>query len=130
MATPNIAPSVVHLYNSTRIPPALQFPAQALPAITQLELAAVCSLRNRARQLEGQVMEAEQSIRVRLESGSDVEEGERSVGLKESFRRNVSWREVSERLADRLYGNGKADGYCERVLRSTRPSRTVSLVLL
>lgn len=131
MATTNIAPSVVPLYSSTRIPTALQFPAPvALQPITQLELGAVLSLRNRARQLEEQIAEAEQCIRARLESGVDVEEGERSVGLKENFRRNVSWREVSERLADRLYGNGKGDGYCERVLRSTRPSRTVSLTIL
>ena len=130
MATTNIAPSVVRLYSSTRIPTALQFPAPAAQPITQLELSAILSLSNRARQLEEQITEAEQSIRARLGAGSDVEEGERSVGLKESFRRNVSWREVSERLADRLYGNGKGDGYCERVLRSTRPSRTVSLVLL
>jgi len=95
-----------------------------------LELSAILSLSNRARQLEEQITEAEQSIRARLGAGSDVEEGERSVGLKESFRRNVSWREVSERLADRLYGNGKGDGYCERVLRSTRPSRSVSLTIL
>jgi hypothetical protein len=49
--------------------------------------------------------------------------------LKESSRRSVAWRVVAERLGDRLYGNGRGEGYCDRVLQSTHPSRTVTLVV-
>lgn len=109
----------------------VSFPAlPAVEQITQLELAALLSLRNRARQLEAQIADAEKSVRDRLEAGGRVELGEHTATLKESFRRNVAWREVSERLADRLYGESRGVGYCEGVLNNTRPTRTVSLVVL
>jgi hypothetical protein len=97
--------------------------------ITQLELAALLSLKTQAFRIDRQVAEAERSIRTRLESGALVEPGDRVAELKESSRRTVSWREVTERLADRLFGSGKGDAYCERVLRSTKPSRSVSLIV-
>jgi hypothetical protein len=101
----------------------------ALPSlpITQLELTTLLSLRCRARKIDEDIADAERSIRTRLEAGGYIEPGEHSATLKESFRRSVSWREVAERLGDKLFGTGKGDSYCERVLRSTKPARTVSL---
>jgi hypothetical protein len=102
-------------------------PFPAPEQITQLELAAYCSLCGRLSQLEKQVESAESSMKSRLESGCSVEEGDRTATLKESFRRNVAWKEVVVRLAERLKMDGAA--YCARVLNSTKPSRTVSLVV-
>jgi hypothetical protein len=102
-------------------------PFPAPEQITQLELAAYCSLCGRLSQLEKQVESAESSIKSRLESGCSVEEGDRTATLKENFRRNVAWKEVVVRLAERLKMDGEA--YCARVLNSTKPSRTVSLVV-
>ena len=85
------------------------------------------SLRGRLHQLEEQVEQAEQSIKARLETGGLVEPGDHRAELKENFRRNVSWKDVVIRLAERLRMNGEA--YCAKVLNSTKPTRTVSLVV-
>ncbi len=120
MASPSIA-----------LPQVVPFPVTpAIEPITQFELAALLSLRKRARQLAEQVEMAEKSVRTRLEVGVSVEAGEHTASLKESFRRNVAWREVSERLAERLYGEGRGEAYCENVLQNTKPSRSVSLLIL
>lgn len=95
--------------------------------ITQLELAAFLSLRARLPQLQAQVEAAEESIQVRLESGAELEIGDHRAELKESFRRNVSWKDVVIRLANRLKMDGEI--YCARVLAGTKPTRTVSLVV-
>jgi hypothetical protein len=95
--------------------------------VTQLELSALLSLRGRLHQLETQVEAAEQSIKERLENGCLVEEGDHAATLKENLRRNVSWKDVVIRLAERLRMNGEA--YCAKVLNSTKPTRTVSLVV-
>jgi len=52
--------------------------------ITQLEIAALLSLRNRARQIEQQITDAEQSFRVRLEAGALVEAGEHTAELRKA----------------------------------------------
>ncbi len=101
-----------------------------LPApqtISQVELTLFLSLRSRLHQLEEQVRQAEQSLKVRLEKGAVLEPGDHRAELKENFRRNVSWKEVVIRLAERLRMNGEA--YCAKVLNSTKPTRTVSLVI-
>jgi hypothetical protein len=103
----------------------VQFPTPQ--TVTQLELTALLSLRGRLHQIQQQVEQAESSIKTRLESGCVVEEGDHAAELKENLRRNVAWREVCERLGDRLFGNGKGEPYCEKVLSSTKPTRTVSL---
>jgi hypothetical protein len=102
-------------------------PFPALEPITQLELTVLLSLRGRLSQLEEQVEAAEQSIKVRLETGASLEPGDHRAELKENFRRNVSWKDVVVRLAERLKLDGEA--YCAKVLSSTKPSRTVSLVV-
>jgi len=112
------------------VPQVVSFPAPQAAPITQFELAAVLSLRNRARQLEAQIGDAEKSVRTRLEAGVSVEVGEHTASLKESFRRNVGWRDVAERLAERLYGEGRGEAYCGNVLGNTAPTRTVSLTIL
>jgi hypothetical protein len=56
-----------------------------------------------------------------------LEPGDHRAELKENFRRNVSWKDVVVRLAERLRMDGEA--YCAKVLASTKPSRTVSLVI-
>jgi hypothetical protein len=65
------------------------------------------------------------SIRQRLEHGASVEEGDHTAALSTSYRRNVSWKDVAERLADRFKLDGKA--FCVRVLAGTRPTPAVSL---
>jgi hypothetical protein len=91
--------------------------------ISQLELELFLSLRNRLQQLEARVGAQEADLKSRLEAGVTVEVGVHVASLKESFRRNVSWKSCAEKLARRL----KLVGYCERVLAATRPSRSVSL---
>jgi len=102
-------------------------PFPAPQTITQLELTALLSLRGRLSQIEEQVEAAEQSIKTRLETGASLEPGDHRTELKENFRRNVSWKDVVIRLAERLKMDGEA--YCAKVLSSTKPSRTVSIVV-
>jgi len=103
-------------------------PFPAPQAITQLELTALLSLRARFNQIEKQIETAESSIKSRLEAGCSIEEGDHVAELKENFRRNVSWKDVATRLANKLY-YGKGLSYVERVLRKTKPSRTLSLTI-
>jgi hypothetical protein len=116
--------SVIHPVQQSKLA-VVPFPASQ--AITQLELAALLSLRGRLHQLEEQVEQAEQSIKARLETGAILEAGDHRAELKENFRRNVSWKDVVVRLAERLKMDGEA--YCAKVLSSTKPSRSVSLVI-
>jgi hypothetical protein len=102
-------------------------PFPAPNPITQTELTLLLGMRGRLHQLEAQVQEAEQYIKTRLEKGAVLEPGDHRAELKENFRRNVSWKDVVVRLAERLRMNGEA--YCAKVLASTKPSRTVSLVI-
>jgi hypothetical protein len=125
-------PTVTRITDSHQAVSPFVIPIASIPPqeITQFEMAALLSLRNRARQLEQQIATAERSIRARLESGATVEAGEHAAELKESFRRNVAWRDVVVRVAERLYGEDRGEAYCTNVLRNTKPTRTVSLVLL
>lgn len=114
------------------VPVVVPFP-QSVPAvparepITQLEIELLLSLRGRLAQLQGQVSTEEAALQARLEAGASVEPGAHSAELKETWRRNVSWKSVCIRLAKRLKLNGAV--YCARVLASTRPTRSVSLVI-
>lgn len=121
MATQQSIPQLVEQSKLAVVP----FPAPQ--TITQTELTLLLSLRGRLHQIEQQVETAEQSLKDRLEKGCSIEEGDHTAELKESLRRNVAWREIAERLGDRLFGNGKGEPYCEKVLSSTKPTRTVSL---
>jgi len=101
-------------------------PAQLSPqteTISQAELTLLLSLRSRLSQLESQVETAELSIQQRLEHGATVEPGDHTATLETSYRRNVSWKSVAERLANRF----KLYGYVARVLAATRPTPVVSL---
>src|SRR6267154_1121955 len=102
-------------------------PFPAPKGITQLELGFLLSLRGRLHQLQSQVESAEQSIKTRLETGATLEPGDHRAELKENFRRNVSWKDVAIRLAERLRMNGER--YCAKVLNSTKPTRSTSLVI-
>src|ERR1700682_6365681 len=102
-------------------------PFPAPEAVTQLELATLLALRGRLHQLETQVEEATQSIKTRLETGAIFEPGDHRAELKENFRRNVSWKDVVVRLAERIKMDGEV--YCARVLSSTKPTSSVSLVI-
>jgi hypothetical protein len=92
-----------------------------------LELTVFLSLRGRLHQLEEQVKQAEQSIKARLEHGAALEGGHHRAQLKENFRRNVSWKDVVLRLANRLRMDGET--YCAKVLNSTKPTRIISVVI-
>jgi hypothetical protein len=102
-------------------------PFPAPQTITQLEISVLLSMRGRLSQLEEQVEAAEQSIKARLETGASLEPGDHRAELKENFRRNVSWKDVVVRLAERLKLDGET--YCARVLASTKPTKTVALVV-
>ena len=104
-------------------------PFPAPQQISQLELSLLISLRGRLAQLEGQVENAEQSIKTRLEKGCSVEEGDHVALLKPTNRRNVAWKAIVERLGDRLFGPGQGIRYAEKVLRRTKPTPGISLVI-
>jgi hypothetical protein len=109
------------------LPHVVPFP-QSVPAvevISQLELELILSLRGRLKQLQEQVASEEESLKTRLQSGAVVESGDHTAELKENDRRNVSWKEVAIRLANRLKWDGEM--YCARVLAATRPTKTVSI---
>jgi hypothetical protein len=102
--------------------------AQAVPAvepISQLRLELVLSLRNRVRQVQVELEKQETELRNLIEAGAPIEPGEHTAIVKENLRRNVSWKDVTIRLADRLKLDGEA--YCARVLAATKPSKTTSL---
>lgn len=101
---------------------------QGLPAvepITQLRLLLVLSLRRRVQQVQEQLDKEEATLQAMVEAGAVIEPGKHSAAVKESFRRNVSWKSVCIRLAKRFNLGGAA--YCARVLAATKPDRTVSL---
>jgi hypothetical protein len=112
------------------LPHVVRFP-QSVPVVeaisqTELtELTLLLSLRGRLKQLQDDVATGEKSIKARLEAGAEVELGDHTAELRESFRRAVSWKAVVVRLAIHLKLDGEA--YCNRVLASTKPTRTVSL---
>ncbi len=97
--------------------------------ITQTQLERIISLRNQVSALKADLETAEAEAKTALESGVEVEAGTHVASLKEVFRRNVAWREIVSRLGDRLYGDGKGSAYCARVIASTKPSRSVQLVV-
>ena len=120
MATQIVQPSAVPQQN-----PVVPVPAPS--TVTQLEILSLLSLRGRLSQLTEQVEKAELSIQARLQSGAMLEPGDHIAKLKENLRRNVSWKDVAVRLAERLKMDGSL--YCAKVLASTKPTRTVSLVI-
>jgi hypothetical protein len=110
-------------------PHVVQFP-QAVPAVEQIsqtELQLLLSLRGRLKQLESEIATEEESLKTRLEAGAIVEPGDHFAELKEHSRRNVAWKDVAIRLADRLKLDGEM--YCARVLAATKPTRTISLIV-
>ena len=97
--------------------------------ITQGQLERIISLRNSIASLKADLESAEAEAKTALEAGAEVEPGTHVVSLKEVFRRNVAWREIVSRLGDRLYGDGKGSAYCARVIASTKPRRSVQLIV-
>jgi hypothetical protein len=118
------SPSINHSVEPSKL---AVVPFLAPKGVAQLELAMLLSLRSRLHQLQEQVESAEKSIKTRLETGAMLEPGDHRAELKENFRRNVSWKDVTVRLAKRLKMDGEA--YCSKVLNSTKPTRSVSLVI-
>jgi len=111
---------------SQTVPIVVPFPQSAPPQqISQVELALLLSLRGRLAHLESEVGKAEESIKARLQAGAPVESGDHIAQLKTASRRNVSWKEVAVRLADRLKLDGEK--YCARILAATKPSQSISL---
>ena len=117
--------------NSKVIPLIPRTQAQPIPKppqeITQGDLSYILATRMEVDRLKTNLAEAEESVKSRLEAGASVEFGAIRAWFKEHFRRTVAWREVTERLAERLYGNGRGSAYCENVLQNTKPTRTASL---
>lgn len=110
------------------LPHVVQFP-QSVPAveISQQDLVDLIAARNTFAKLKKHVESLEESVQTRLEAGASVEPGAHVVELKEGSRRNVAWKDVVMRLAERL--GLEPEGYCSNVLAHTKPTRTVSLVV-
>src|SRR5580692_3202520 len=100
-------------------PHVVQFP-QSVPAVEQIsqtELALLLSLRGRLKQLQTDIAAEEESLKNRRQAGAVIEPGDHTAELKENSRRNVAWKDVCIRLADRLKLDGEM--YCARVLAAT-----------
>jgi hypothetical protein len=108
-------------------PHVVQFPQPepTVEIISQTELGLLLSLRGRLKQLQEQIATEEESLKTRLAAGAVIEPGDHTAELKENNRRNVSWKDVAIRLANRLKWDGEM--YCARVLAATKPTKTVSL---
>ena len=119
MATTKVIP----FPSTAQVPPTIQSPQE----VSQGDLSFILATRLEIQRLKANLTEAEESLKLRLEAGAQVESGVFRAWLKEHFRRAVAWREVAERLATRLYGDGRGSGYCEGVLKNTKPTATVSL---
>lgn len=105
-------------------------PAQAIPAtqiIPQESLAEIIATRQQIEALETKLKAAEGEVRAQLEAGGEVEAGLFRAYIKASERRNVAWKDVVVRLADRLGLNGEA--YCSNVIEHTKPTITTRLVV-
>lgn len=105
---------------------AVPFP-QPAREVSQAQLKNIISLRNSFAALKSELEAAEVEVKAALESGVPVEPGLHIAALQEHFRRSIAWREVSGRLAERLYGEGRGEAYCENVLQNTHPTRSVEL---
>jgi hypothetical protein len=113
--------------SATKIISIAAFP-QALPAvekISQSELSDFVEARNLLAQLQARVDEMESGLKARLEFGAPVQPGVHVASLKEGSRRNVAWKDVTMRLAERL--EYEPEAYCANVLAHTKPTRTISL---
>jgi hypothetical protein len=97
----------------------IPFPVRTSEIIGQQELALLCSLYKRERQLAADIEAAEESLLARLQSGSTVEAGTFQAEIKVTERRNVSWKGV---VIKKL---GAA--FAKRVLAATRPDTYTSL---
>ena len=79
--------------------------AQPLPKppqeITQGDLSFILATRLEVDRLKANLAEAEESVKSRLEAGASVAYGAFRARLKENLRRNVAWKSVVVRLANR-----------------------------
>jgi hypothetical protein len=116
VASASVTHSVLH-----SVPQLVKQTAVQQENISQFELAAICTLRDRAQQIQQQIEEAEASIRARLEAGTEVERGAFHAYLKTVERRSVSWKGVVEREL--------GEDYAVRVLAATRPDKFSTLVI-
>jgi hypothetical protein len=119
MATQQIVSSVAPQQKSP-----LPFTAPAKP-ITQLDLETFILARNSLAKAKEQFEIAETDLTTRLQAGAPVQEGVHVATLKPTSRRNVSWKDVVVRLAERLKMDGEA--YCAKVLSATKPTPGISL---
>jgi hypothetical protein len=119
--------SVIQLSDPRSSTHVLQLPASFLKPISQLDLETVILLRNTLRRKQQDLDSMEAALKARLEAGASVEEGVHTAEMRTSTRRTVAWKAVAADLADTVFGDGKGDSYCEDVLNSTVPTKTVSL---
>lgn len=100
----------------------------AIPAvekISQDELTELIRARNAIAELRSEVDALESSIKSRLESGASIQPGVHVAKLEEHSRRNVAWKDVVLRLAEKLGYDPEA--YTSNVLVHTKPTRYFSL---
>ena len=120
MATPKITP----FPSPAQVP---ETPHKLPQEVTQGDLSYILATRMEVDRIKANLAEAEASAKARLEAGAAVEPGAHLATLKEHWRKSTSWRDVAERVANRLYVDGRGFGYCEGVLKNTKPTRTVTL---
>ena len=114
--------SVLHGVNTPSITNVIPIKSPSSPqTITQLEISLILELRRRADVLQQQIDEAEKSIRARLETGSEVEDGVFHAYIKTTERRSVAWKAVVEREL--------GEDYATRVLAATKPDKFSTLVV-
>jgi hypothetical protein len=123
MATQIITPAPQH--NAVAV---LQFPSES-PKITQEEIVQALLLKQHIGEQQAELDKIEADIRARLEANAPVESGLHTAQLKEHFRISIAWKQIAERLAGKLYGEGRGEAYLKNVAGNTKPNRTVSLDL-
>ena len=116
------AQTVAHSFNSPKVVP-LPVPA----AISQEDIETIILLRNAVRQRAAQLEFLENEMLAKLAAGAPCESGVHTAEIKQNWRRNVSWKSVTIRLAERLELNGEA--YCANVLEHTKPTLSLSLAI-
>jgi hypothetical protein len=100
-----------------------------LETVTQFDLARYLKVKQELKDLKGEYFDLQAQLVEQLEGGHHIEEGTRKAELKPWERVTVSWRSVAERLAEKHYGSGKGKGYCNRIVKTSKPTQYSKLVV-
>lgn len=93
--------------------------------ISQHEIAELIEAQNTLGKLQLRVNSLEDSILARLQAGAVVEGGLHCAEVKKNSRRSPAWKDITQRLAQRL--GFDPDAYVSNVISHTKPSISYSL---